>query len=132
MAHTPGPWRVDDGDSTLRVRSTDTFVCVALVTGGVDSEDNDLPNGPTYQANARLIAAAPELLDALEDFVTWHGGAHSEECPGDDTCDCVGGAVNAKVNAAIRKAREEPPPTNAVDPHAQPSGTPTPREKGIS
>lgn len=67
---TPGPWRVDDGDTSLRVRATQRpWHCVALVTGGVDAADIETPHGPVYQANARLIAAAPSLYAALKELL---------------------------------------------------------------
>lgn len=52
--HTPGPWSVDNGN-----RATGFTVKIAtdeLLVGGY---------GLTSEANARLIAAAPELLEAL-------------------------------------------------------------------
>jgi hypothetical protein len=57
--HTPGPWRTDVRDPAFvnyDVRTDDTIIC----TMGIEM--------PTEEeaANARLIAAAPELLEALE------------------------------------------------------------------
>lgn len=59
MKHTPGPWKTE-GWGNIIVN---------------DSEGNTLclyPQGATHkqtQANAHLIAAAPELLEALIDLV---------------------------------------------------------------
>ena len=56
--HTPGPWTmgVMEEDGPWCVGNSE---CVALakMTGAP---------GPHHEANARLIAAAPELLEALE------------------------------------------------------------------
>jgi len=65
-AHTPGPWRVVEGGICLHVVSTDA----GFSTGCISFDGRGL-------ANAHLIAAAPELLDALAVAVrtirTWHG-----------------------------------------------------------
>ena len=53
--HTPGPWRCGPGDGCAKVQANDGDLC-ATVYGG---------NQETDYANARLIAAAPELLEAL-------------------------------------------------------------------
>ncbi len=57
--HTPGPWKVD-GES---VREVDTDDVIA------QPGDNFSAVNPsqTLVANAKLIAAAPALLEALED-----------------------------------------------------------------
>ncbi len=52
------------------------------------------------EAEARVT----ELLTVLKEYVEWFGAVHGQECPGDDTCSCIGGDLNARVNAAIRKA----------------------------
>jgi hypothetical protein len=68
---TPGPWTVGktvkDSNGIIRNRihphdDTDNTVCV--LHGLVGSKP-----GPVSNANANLIAAAPELLAALEDLV---------------------------------------------------------------
>ena len=58
-AHTPGPWRVTDGlvaGSKTTVESQDGIVTDCAWSFGKD----------TCEANARLIAAAPKMLAALE------------------------------------------------------------------
>ena len=61
--HTPGPWRFDRGGDQ---RVNAERVCVALVTRGVDEDCDENLQGPTFDANAALIAAAPDLLAALK------------------------------------------------------------------
>ena len=61
MAHTPGPWRwSDDGEGNIWGRSG-LEPCVLY--GTVESLVN------VYDADARLIAAAPVLLAALQNIL---------------------------------------------------------------
>lgn len=60
--HTPGPWRVDSSKSFY------VFACGSLV------EQAGVENGPficnaSTRANALIIAAAPELLEAASDLL---------------------------------------------------------------
>ena len=61
MTHTPGPWNCT---ALPRLRLLSTFILDA------DDEPRALPVTP---ANAALIAAAPELLAALQRIVNSHG-----------------------------------------------------------
>lgn len=56
--HTPGPWRVGDAGSTVFGAPGSRPLMVASITHRI------VPDA-TQRANARLIAAAPEMLDAL-------------------------------------------------------------------
>lgn len=98
VTHTIGPWR--------RERNLDaTYVIGSDGIGSVVCEVRAYSEAPEETAaNARLIAAAPDLLAALKAYVDWFGGAHVQGCPADDTCDCPGSAVNGLVDAAIAKA----------------------------
>ena len=107
--HTPGPWGVEYG------LSSDP----ATYTPGIDSPGQDFTvilygikakgeacgiHGRTLEeqeANARLIAAAPELLDALASMVRMH-----EE--GATLVGLVGPTIEA-ARAAIAKATQEQP-----------------------
>jgi hypothetical protein len=61
--HTPGPWRADD---VRYQRDFRTFVNVGEEPFGFIAAVSADPQHPeTINANARLIAAAPELLEAL-------------------------------------------------------------------
>ena len=57
-AHTPGPWYVD-GLRKTRVATAEDLT-IATAHAGADRSKNKA------EANARLIAAAPALLEALE------------------------------------------------------------------
>ena len=60
--HTPGPWHVDTEDQDADIHSG--FGMVAKTMGHGHAQDGE------GTANARLIAAAPELLDALQSMVS--------------------------------------------------------------
>lgn len=94
MSHTPGPWTTSDtqglaaGTRVIRARDG-TWI------GDVTRDD------------ARLIAAAPELLEALELLVAWvPAGASS-----DIRFDAIAGGVFARdgerARTAIAKAKGE-------------------------
>src|SRR5690242_7581409 len=59
IEHTPGPWRVSNAHG----------LCVAAAGVGVIADlDDELIAQPQHaEANARLIAAAPELLACLKE-----------------------------------------------------------------
>ena len=64
MQHTPGPWRVwcsktDDG------RITVLEVCETQERGRHSHFASVAKHWPAAEANARLIAAAPDLLECL-------------------------------------------------------------------
>jgi len=73
--HTPGPWWLDD-DGFVASGSGDTYTTVADPHCG----DRDIDE---RESNARLIAAAPELLDALVSLLNVEGAAlHGARLPG--------------------------------------------------
>ena len=60
--HTPGPWQVyTDGTKTFIAAANGRVVVVDLY------DENNEPSIEELEANARLIAAAPALLQALKD-----------------------------------------------------------------
>lgn len=71
--HTSGPWDImhkGTGRSVrvcIRASVNERTVYVAETIGGLDEEET----------NARLIAAAPDLLGALEEIVGYAGGAET-------------------------------------------------------
>lgn len=58
--HTRGPWAVYSGPNIVRV-SDEEAISVALVSRRRDE----------WEANAALIAAAPDLLEELETAIAW-------------------------------------------------------------
>ncbi len=56
MKHTPGPWRYEFETRTIRSIPTNYWLAT------IDSWDGAVNN----EANAHLIAAAPDLLEALK------------------------------------------------------------------
>lgn len=83
--HTPGPWEKIGG--TLVGRNGKDVVAAGLGLGlGSDGGDG------VRTANARLIAAAPELLELLQSFPSFMAGEGAAD------------EWNAKRRAAIAKA----------------------------
>lgn len=65
--HTPGPWTTSGTVVSARVGASQRPVCeisIAAPSKGKRYSVDD--HRPELMANARLIAAAPELLEALE------------------------------------------------------------------
>ena len=103
--HTPGPWVFECEDFGtygsnfwLESKSGDEIICQ-----GETEHDGVLIKGEDFVANARLIAAAPELLDVLEETVYMRG------IPDDDE-DRNG--YEKRLMAAIAKAKGVPKKTD--------------------
>lgn len=69
--HTPGPWRVeiDDSPDAAWAWQWPTIVSDEYEVVGTEGMYGDLE---TDMANARLIAAAPDLLEALKEVFADH------------------------------------------------------------
>jgi len=108
--HTPGPWRVEsinyDGDGGTLVRRNENngrARCIANVWGIKNAKTPDAES----RANSHLIAAAPELLEALEALLE-REGEHPDFEDDADGCDLVVTVGDIrKARAAITKARGE-------------------------
>ncbi|WP_238908144.1 hypothetical protein [Achromobacter ruhlandii] len=104
--HTPGPWSTHLVDSTVVVIPRRPFPQQISTLGHSEVADEE------DYANARLIAAAPELLAALEDCQTaleWAieqgGGPDCEHEAG--VCFCNENNALNYARAAIAKAKGE-------------------------
>ncbi len=90
--HTPGPWRVevDTDPEASWERKWPTINAEKYEVVGCEGFYGDYE---TDMANARLIAAAPDLLDALVQFVDEFEGCYADGEP-----------AMIKARAAIAKA----------------------------
>lgn len=79
MTYTPGPWWADGSDIT-----TDDNLCVAVVQRPRIDDDGGYMSNDTANANARLIANAPSLVDALARCADWLGTLSN--CKASDAC----------------------------------------------
>lgn len=68
--HTPGPW-IQHDKASMAILGKNGFL-VANCGGHFDSRRESGELEKEHQANARLIAAAPELLEALTAMVETH------------------------------------------------------------
>ncbi len=94
--HTPGPWHIEETDDTYFIADANSEIC-----GGVEKlRDDEFID--RAEANARLIAAAPELLGAL--IVANRNMSHRKgDCFSDDymgACVCGKGVVEAAIAKA--------------------------------
>lgn len=112
-AHTPGPWSFFEAPcNTIEVRGPGKIPVVPWPA----FDDSDRPIAE-HVANARLIAAAPELLEALAEVLSTglNGGnnyrlamiAASQKALDDETLERAEASERAvqKAWAAIKKAR---------------------------
>jgi hypothetical protein len=96
--HTPGPWEAKNNGTHWNNKEIDNWI----ITYGND--DEQIVDHVYEEANARLIAAAPELLAACEEFERWHEVVSSDSYHSEWTQ-----ALAQKMRAAIAKARRETP-----------------------
>lgn len=89
--HTPAPWQLTFGENDAAIHNDVTIASI-----------ND--DALAWQSNARLIAAAPELLSALESLAVWNDGepcfchVHGDSeraryTPHDSYCDSARSAI---------------------------------------
>lgn len=69
-ARTPGPWKVCEhswSETSILAESFDHAICCLDINHA--TEESQEADAALMAANARLIAAAPELLEALREMV---------------------------------------------------------------
>ena len=77
--HTPAPWEAitnQNGNTIIRTTCWNESAgtnCLRIIASDLYDESNE-PELAELEANARLIAAAPDMLAALQNMVTiWEG-----------------------------------------------------------
>ena len=90
--HTPAPWRV--ADQIIMSEGNEWIADMSLYGGDEDRTYEDFEQ--RMKANARLIAAAPELLDLVEDLLIAYKLGYWE---GDD--------LKPKADALLKRIEEE-------------------------
>ena len=76
MMHTPGPWKVFWAEDAQGNKRANLFIGIGAATGeGIADSGFGVWGGGSEEAaaNARLIAAAPDLLSALEEIAKGKG-----------------------------------------------------------
>ena len=108
VSHTPGPWRA------YKPHPHNPWWCVQaenreiaeVETGAHAAVWNDPHSPEAVEANARLMAAAPDLLESLKEMGDWIAGglqASGEAWP-DAKCLQHTEEIAARARAAIDKA----------------------------
>ncbi len=124
MKHTPGPWEIYEGGNFVRIGASG-FIKDSDVRGYMggplsvaevehNATDNHDPNHKKAMANARLIAAAPCLLEAAlgarllaKHALRFPNGTHGMDC----YTTCIACSLDRAIDKAEgRKARTEQPP----------------------
>lgn len=96
--HTPGPWTEDNEDPRELARDFGGITIVASNGGdGATFTAIAVGSGPEAVANARLIAAAPDLLAALEAIANMTVDENTDHAQLSALCIAIAGAAKAKV-----------------------------------
>jgi len=106
--HTPGPWTIDPVNTTMVFGPTPEGEPYRYI---IDCDSTFAGDGDCDEANARLIAAAPDLLTTCE-------AALEELCPewcrsgpmrgtSEDCRECGAALLRDRMRAVIAKAKGE-------------------------
>jgi hypothetical protein len=103
--HTPGPWKAVRNTAYWEIEPANAGQDgIPFNVGDVCASAPGMPDSGLQEANARLIAAAPDLLEALEAFRLAFelDGIQTNNIPAEMA---LGSAIE-KARAALSKAKE--------------------------
>lgn len=95
--HTPGPWRVSTANP-LQVNTDKGGDSVGVAESQKYNAPNTFCDPNEAEANAKLIAAAPDLLELLSEWLAKEDASTPDGYEHNET------SYKAKVRAAIAKA----------------------------
>lgn len=78
IQHTPGPWNIAPHDHANTIWAVNGGICDVFHGNEDDDRTASVENKEEADVNARLIAAAPELLAALIELERVESSPHSE------------------------------------------------------
>lgn len=105
--HTPGPWVIHEwgiGDSVIEVNGPDGAQIAEIDTLRESTETEHVRASGEHRANARLIAAAPDLLAACKAADGAFDRIEAQGADGDSEAWKMAFAAWQNVRAAIAKA----------------------------
>ena len=103
--HTPAPWKIEPHDHANVVWSDNGVICDVFHANEDDDMTASVESREESEANARLIAAAPELLAALQEARDYLADLLNSK--DDEVIDNLvnnGEEVESRLSAAIVKA----------------------------
>lgn len=99
--HTPAPWMIEDSGDHINIHN-EKFDIATIYNVSNDYNCYAIER----KANARLISAAPELLEALEEILE-HDYPPEKLWSGDAACSTYENPRLIKARSALAKARRE-------------------------
>ncbi|HEJ1761975.1 TPA: hypothetical protein SLV11_005855 [Pseudomonas aeruginosa] len=105
QSHTPGPWEIERYSDGL-IQIVGNIHAVSEHEEHVTTVVEEVTRGD--EANARLIAAAPDLLESLENLMAAYSQPEDRICCNGVDCGCMGATTYQQAEhyarAAIAKA----------------------------
>ena len=81
MSHTPGPWEASFENPVTDIKATGFLEVIDDANGTLAFVNcESMPPSKEDLANARLIASAPDLLEALKEVLKGMEAAYTEGC----------------------------------------------------
>lgn len=101
IRHTPGPWYYNGDESRTIVADRDGDVECPTICDVLDTAEGLEGSDAEADANGRLIASAPELLECLEEIWEWQRGCQ----------DLLPDGLGGKISTVLAEAKGAPTET---------------------